>query len=222
MLSQSSLLAVATAALTSTASAAMGPSFSTGPVGNGAYIIESTSTLTLPTVPADQNNDLSLWVGMGTSNGDLIQSIVDNFQSRDWDIFAYTLVKTGENSQMPVQTASTPATKGDTVTMHYKFDESSGNYTQLVSINGKQIAELSTSSGQAQGWGSAVECGENTCGTVPAHKWSDTKIVLSSADPNFAQTLGKGPGVTGELSTSDGGVTWTATDINVPEFTFGS
>ena len=101
-----------------------------------------------------------------------------------------------------------------------KFDETSNNYTQYVSINGQVVSELSTSSGEAQGWGSAVECAETTCGTVGAHKWTDTKIVLSSADPNYDQTLGKGQGVTGELSTSDGGVTWVATDINIPEFTF--
>lgn len=118
MPSQRSILAVAAAALTSTASAAMGPAFSTGPVGSGAYIIESTSTLTLPAVPADQANDLSLWVGMGTSNGDLIQSIADNWQSSDWEIYAYTLVKTGDNSQMPVQTAATAASEGDQITMH--------------------------------------------------------------------------------------------------------
>ena len=101
-----------------------------------------------------------------------------------------------------------------------KFDETTSNYTQYVSINGQVVSELSTSSGEAQGWGSAVECAETTCGTVGAHKWTDTKIVLSSADPNYDQTLGKGQGVTGELSTSDGGVTWVATDINIPEFTF--
>jgi hypothetical protein len=32
---------------------------------------------------------------MGTSNGDLIQSIADNWSSENWSIFAYTLVKTG-------------------------------------------------------------------------------------------------------------------------------
>ena len=118
MLSQRSLLALAAAALTSSANAAMGPAFSTGPVGNGAYIIESTSTLTLPAVPANQANDLSLWVGMGTSNGDLIQSIADNWNSDKWSIYAYTLVKTGDNSQMPVQTDGTDANAGDKITMH--------------------------------------------------------------------------------------------------------
>jgi hypothetical protein len=73
-------------------------------------------------------------------------------------------------------------------------------------VNGQQVSTLSTSDGQAQGWGSAVECAEDNCGTVAAHKWVDTKITLDTADPNYDQTTGKGQGVTGEMSTSDGGV----------------
>jgi hypothetical protein len=56
---------------------------------------------------------------------------------------------------------------------------------------------------------------------MAAHKWIDTKITLNTADPNYDQTMGKGQGVTGEMSTSDGGVTWTVTDIGIPAFTFG-
>ncbi|EKG13824.1 hypothetical protein MPH_09006 [Macrophomina phaseolina MS6] len=200
----------------------MGPAFSTGPVSSGSWIREATSTLVLPKAPSGSSGDASLWVGMGTSNGDLIQSIADNWNSDSWSIFGYTLLSTGANSQMPVQTDETAAAAGDKITMHYKFDDASGNYTQIVSINGKAVAELSTSDGHAQGWGSAVECAEENCGTMPAHSWEDTKIILDSADPNYINTMGKGEGVTGEMSTSDGGKTWTVTTINIPEFTFGS
>jgi hypothetical protein len=100
------------------------------------------------------------------------------------------------------------------------YNDASKNYTQLVSINGKQVAELSTSSGHAQGWGSAVECGANDCGTMGAHKWINTKIILDKPDPNYIRTNAKGPGVTGDMSTSDGGKTWTVTTINIPKFTF--
>lgn len=74
--------------------AAMGPAFSTGPVSSGSWIREATSTLTLPKAPSGNSGDASLWVGMGTSNGDLIQSIADNWNSNDWSVFAYTLVST--------------------------------------------------------------------------------------------------------------------------------
>jgi hypothetical protein len=91
-----------------------------------------------------------------------------------------------------------------------------------VLVNGVQVSTLSTSDGEAQGWGSAVECAAEDCGTVPAHSWINTKIILDSADPNYDQTMGKGNGVTGEMSTSDGGITWIVTTIEIPEFTFGS
>lgn len=74
--------------------AAMGPAFSTGPVASDSFIRESTSTLVLPKAPSGSSGDASLWVGMGTSNGDLIQSIADNWQSSSWSIFAYTLLST--------------------------------------------------------------------------------------------------------------------------------
>ncbi|KAF9887947.1 hypothetical protein FE257_009469 [Aspergillus nanangensis] len=204
------------------ANAAMGPAFSTGPVASDSFIREATSTLTLPDVPSGTSGITSLWVGMGTSNGDLIQSIADNWESDEWSIYAYTLLKTGDNSQMPVQGESSAAKAGDKVTMHYKFDDASGNYTQTVSVNGNTVSTLSTSDGQAQGWGSAVECAESNCGTVGAHSWSDTQIILDVADPDYINTMGKAEGVTGDMTTSDGGKTWVVSTIDIPEFTFTS
>ncbi|KAF3399857.1 hypothetical protein F1880_008167 [Penicillium rolfsii] len=211
-------------ALTAIASvnAAMGPAFSTGPVASDSFIRESTSTLVLPKAPSGSSGDASLWVGMGTSNGDLIQSIADNWQSSSWSIYAYTLLSTSATTQMPVQGDSSTANAGDKVTMHYKFDDSTGNYTQTVLVNGEVVSTLSTSDGRAQGWGSAVECAENNCGTVPAHTWIDTQIILDTADPNYINTLGKGEGVTGDMTTNDNGKTWTVSTISIPEFTFGS
>lgn len=57
--------------------AADGPYFSTGATSSGVYIKQATATLILPDAPTNNQGDLSLWVGMGTSDGDLIQSIAD-------------------------------------------------------------------------------------------------------------------------------------------------
>ncbi|GKT82306.1 hypothetical protein Ct61P_00156 [Colletotrichum tofieldiae] len=226
MPSTSQLLSALAVTAVAGVQAAMGPAFSTGPVASDSFIREATSTLVLPAAPANNKGSASLWVGMGTSNGDLIQSISDNSNydntgTDKWSIFAYTLLKTGDNSQMPVQTEGTDASEGDRITMHYKFDDASQNYTQTVSINDKVVATLSTKNGEAQGWGSAVECATEDCGTVGAHSWINTKIILDKEDPNYINTLGKGQGVTGDMSTSDGGKTWTVTTIEIPEHTFG-
>ncbi|KAH8651928.1 hypothetical protein BGZ60DRAFT_533799 [Tricladium varicosporioides] len=200
--------------------AAMGPAFSTGPVASNSFIREAMSTLVLPNAPSGSSGDLSLWIGMGTSNGDLIQSIADNWKSTSWSLFAYTLLKTGANSQMPVQGKSSTATPGTQVTMHYKYDDTTRNYTQTVVVNGKTVSTLSTSDGHAQGFGTAVECAETNCGTVGAHSWINTKIIMDVADPNYIKTLYKGQGVTGDMTTSDGGKTWTVSTINIPQFKF--
>jgi hypothetical protein len=50
--------------------------------------------------------------------------------------------------------------------------------------------------------------------------WIDTKIILDRADPNYKNTNYKGQGVTGEMSTSDGGKTWTVSTIHIPQYTF--
>ncbi|KAH8770988.1 hypothetical protein F5883DRAFT_666459 [Diaporthe sp. PMI_573] len=214
----------ALAAAAASVNAAMGPALSTGPVAESSWIRESTATLVLPDVPSNNKGDASLWVGMGTSNGDLIQSISDNYQSDTWSIYAYTLVSLGVGNGQTVVQDDTPtqANPGDEVTMHYKFEDASGNYTQTVSINGEVVSTLSTSSGHAQGWGSSVECAAEDCGTVPAHKWTEAKIILDSADASYDKTLGLGQGVTGSMTTSDGGVTWEIGTFEIPEFTFGS
>ncbi|MCJ1445628.1 MAG: hypothetical protein MMC23_006133 [Stictis urceolatum] len=221
MPSSRQLISALAAVASTSVDAAMGPAFSTGPVGGGSWIREATSTLVLPKAPSGSSGDTSLWVGMGTSNGDLIQSIADNWDASNWDIFAYTLLSTGPSSQMPVQAPGGKANAGDKVTMHYKFDDASGNYTQTVLVNGSQVSTLSTSDGHAQGFGSAVECAANNCGTVPAHTWLDTEIILETADPNYIRTNVKGAGVTGDMETSDGGKTWTVATIQIPQFTFG-
>ncbi|KAI9705703.1 MAG: hypothetical protein M1820_005113 [Bogoriella megaspora] len=206
--------------------AAFGPAFSTGPVASNSFIREATSTLILPKAPSGSSGDTALWVGMGTSNGDLIQSIADNYAQSNWNIFAYTLKETSPTSQVPIQAPGSTANAADQVTMHCErsdyhiYSDSTGNYTQYVLVNGKQVSTLSTSDGHAQGWGSAVECAQTNCGTVPAHSWTNTKLILDVADPNYIKTLGKSSGVTGDMSTSDGGKTWTVTTINIPQFTF--
>lgn len=136
------LSAFAAAAVVAKVNAAMGPAFSTGPTADDTFIRESWATLILPSAPSDNNGDLSLWVGMGTSNGDLIQSIAENWSSDNWNVYAYTLMSTGgrqlcfsceslevqvltvvfrpANSQMPVQDDGSTADAGAHVTFHCK------------------------------------------------------------------------------------------------------
>lgn len=54
-----------------------------------------------------------------------------------------------------------------------------------------------------------------------ASAWTDTKIILDVADANYINTLAKGEGVTGgDMTTSDGGKTWTISTFGIPDHTF--
>jgi hypothetical protein len=50
--------------------------------------------------------------------------------------------------------------------------------------------------------------------------WINTKIILDVADPDYIDTLYKTSGVTGDMTTTDGGKTWTVSTINIPQYTF--
>ncbi|KAH8668691.1 hypothetical protein BX600DRAFT_538715 [Xylariales sp. PMI_506] len=207
--------------LAATANAAFGPAFSTGPTASGVYIYSSTATLILPNGPsgAGSGYDLSLWVGMGTSDGDLIQSIADNYNS-EWTVFAYTLKETSPTSQEVIEGPIAAASASQQVKMVYQYQSSTGNYTQTVYLNNVVVSTLSTSDGLAEGWGSAVECAADNCGTVPAHQWIDVEIVLSAADPTYIDTFYLEGGAEATMTTSDGGKTWNVGTITIPQFTF--
>ncbi|OJZ80124.1 hypothetical protein ASPFODRAFT_65959 [Aspergillus luchuensis CBS 106.47] len=203
MYTRAQVLAALAAISATDVNAAMGPAFSTGPLSR----LSSSAT-----APSGGFSDAitSLWVGMGTSNGDLVQPITDNWQQKQLD-------------HEPIYgDGQADGTKGDKVTMHYKFDGSTGSYTQTVLINGKTASTLSTSDGKALGWGSAVECAEDNCDTVGDHSWTNATIILDVADPNYINALAKGCGVSGDMSTSDSSKTWTVTTINIPEYSFPS
>lgn len=125
-------------------------------------------------------------------------------------------------------TVSKPQESYTTVTSPYirklttnvdEYDDNSGNYTQTVLVNGDVVSTLSTSDGKAQGWGSAVECGAEDCGTVPAHTWINCSIILDSADMAYSDTLALGTDVEGSM-TSEDGKTWTIGTISIPGWSF--
>ncbi|KAI1842662.1 hypothetical protein JX266_011124 [Neoarthrinium moseri] len=199
-----------------------GPYFSLGPTKS--WIREANTTLVLPTVPNPAVDRLALWPGMGTSDGDLIQAIAVatanpatecRGTTGQWCVFASTL-----ESQQEAGTQS-PQNAGAHLIIHYVYNDSTQKYDQAVSINGKVLSTLSTSSGNAQGWGTAVECQESACpGTVATHQYLDTTIVLNAADPTFGNTLALNEVSSSGLSTTDGGKTWVVKTIKVQQHTF--
>ncbi|KAI8653881.1 hypothetical protein LRP88_00379 [Fusarium phalaenopsidis] len=199
-----------------------GPAFSLGPTKS--WIREATTTLVLPKVPNPPKDRLALWPGMGTSGGDLIQALAVAFSdpkrecgasAGQWCTWASTL----QGEQLGGK--QVPAKAGTKLTIHYVYNDSTGKYDQTVTVGGSVISSLSTSSGHAEGWGTAVECQDDACvGTVAAHQYLDTTIILNEADKSFGNTLGINEADSSGLHTTDGGKTWEVTTINIHSHTF--
>lgn len=120
-----------------------------------------------------------------------------------------------------------------------KYNDSTGQVDQTVSVNGNVGSTLSTcmysrhshfslscptdcvvASGKGGlGWGTAMECQQENCGTVPEHHYIDTQLTMSAANPNYKNTLCLN-GSSGDLVTSDGGFTWTVSDIKINQYTY--
>ncbi|KAM0544010.1 hypothetical protein ACHAPJ_012035 [Fusarium lateritium] len=222
-----------------------GPAFSLGPTKS--WIREATTTLVLPKVPSPAKDRLALWPGMGTSGGDLIQAlavafsdpnawsadfVVDRLAIQQQDIRLIGNSNCGAKAGQWCTWASTlqgeqlggkqvPADAGSKLTIHYVYNDSTGKYDQTVALNGKVVSSLSTSSGHAEGWGTAVECQDDACvGTVAAHQYLDTTIILNEADKTFKDTLGLNEATSSGFSSSDGGKTWAVSKININAHTF--
>ncbi|KAH6658023.1 hypothetical protein BKA67DRAFT_204807 [Truncatella angustata] len=191
-----------------------------------AWIRSAKTTLVIGAIPSPRVDRLAIWPGMATSGGDLIQALAVSFADPDdncggnpeeWCTWASTLEVTQKYGTM------IPATEGTHITMYYIYNDRTEMYDQTVSVNGQVISTLSTSSGKAQNWQTAVECQESACSsTVPAHRYIDTTIVLDCADETFANSLATYETTSSGFTTSDGGITWTVDTININEYTFKS
>ncbi|KAF4555971.1 Hypothetical protein D9617_2g059370 [Elsinoe fawcettii] len=216
------------------ATASFGNAFSTGPTADGNFIRVANSTLIVPRAPRPQMSLLSLWTGMGTSNGDLIQALVESYAGdlgntgikgtcgllnatgNEWCAYASTLNGSGQ-----IGADQRVIKPGDKVKMSYMLNDETNMYDQYVYINGEFTSKLSTASGRAIGWGTAEECQpEAPCSLVPAHDWVNTVLVLDKPQPDYNNTFGWGK-ANGTLTTVDGGKTWKGPRISIETWDSG-
>ncbi|KAJ5318862.1 hypothetical protein MYU51_012699 [Penicillium brevicompactum] len=217
-----SLAVLAVLGLVNAETIGFGPYFSLGPTSS--WIREANTTLVLPEAPSPQQDRLALWPGMGTSAGDLIQALAVSFSdpsancgatSGQWCTWASTL----QGEQLGGK--QVPANAGDEINMHYKYNDDTSKFDQTVSINGEVVSTLSTTSGHAQGYGTAVECQAEACkGTAAAHEYLDTTVILNAADSSFGDTLAINEATSSGLKTSDNGKTWTVSSIKIQSHTY--
>lgn len=154
--------------LVSAGPSGFGHACSSGPTADGNWIRTANSTLVVPSPPLPQKGLLSLWVGMGTSDGDLTQALVESYNdaidegcsvlSGDWCAWTSTLVSAGQQGGRQVL-----ANVGDRVQMSCTYscssfqclqcadvnaqdmyNDNTGNYDQYVLVNGVVVSTFST------------------------------------------------------------------------------
>ncbi|KAI4737414.1 hypothetical protein E4T50_12104 [Aureobasidium sp. EXF-12298] len=195
-----------------------GNAFSLG--ATTSYIVEAETTLYPGKTQSGDTPRLALWPGMGTDENQLIQAIVlassdaqgaecggEPHVNGEWCAFASAL-----QNDVQLQGATFP------VKSNQGYDETSGNTTQTVSIEGKIVSTLSTKSGKAIGFGTAEEAQNEFEGVVYEHSYVNTTVVLAATDAQFASTLGK-TGATGTLVTKDN-KTFKVDKITIAEYSF--
>ncbi|KAI1757648.1 hypothetical protein F4782DRAFT_479316 [Xylaria castorea] len=185
-----------------------------------ATIVEASATVILPSVPNPITGDLALWSAIQLDK-DFIQGVSENAPAGlgyctnlggNWCNFAYALTP---NAQVGKSVVAAPGTR---VRTHYKLNSSTTLWDQSVYVNDQLVSSVSTSQGQKGNiFYISVECAARPCAAAPAHSWEDVSIILSTPNPNWKHTGSWNFGATGgEMTTSDGGQTWTFTTLNIP------
>ncbi|KAI3316848.1 hypothetical protein HD806DRAFT_551323 [Xylariaceae sp. AK1471] len=189
---------------------------------NNITILEASATLLLPISPPPITGALALWSAI-TLDKDFIQGVTENAPTgvgycanlgSNWCNIAYAL------TPMPNITNGTPviAVPGARVRTHYLYNSETSMWDQNLYVNDQPVSNISTSKGQT---GSifyiAIECAAGICPAAPPHSWENLSITLSDEYSAFQRSGSWGYGATGgEMSTPDGGKTWTFTTLNVP------
>nr|POF26039.1 hypothetical protein CFP56_22187 [Quercus suber] len=164
--------------------AAMGNAFSTGPTAHGNFITYASATLVVPHSPAPQVGLLSLWTGMGMSNGDLVQALVESYSG---DAYLSTRRSVYESLLHNLATILTS-----------KSSRPDGRRPKASSGGRSCHPDIfwTATGGKALGFGTAEECQPDyPCGIVPAHGtltstdgkvWHGDRIHIDEVDFNYA------------------------------------
>ncbi|KAK0466914.1 uncharacterized protein EV420DRAFT_1474327 [Desarmillaria tabescens] len=212
-----SLSLVALALLAAVKADSWGPAYSLGPTSSA--IIEASTTFTPGAPPITPKDALFLWIGISNSTSGLIQAGVDQLadnnaycgaSSTQWCATAsYFGVVNGATTQLNGDL--TPLDGDQSITIHYKADDNL-TWDQVISTLQSYDGPLLNG-----GFGTGTECQSDCTGSTSVQKYTNTTIVLQSADPSFSSTLGKGTGVVAsDMVTADGGKTWTIASIQIP------
>ncbi|KAF2237077.1 hypothetical protein EV356DRAFT_497375 [Viridothelium virens] len=202
-------------------------SIQANPISN-PYINHVYTSLIVPPAPSTQENILSLWPGLyttGTFGQGTVQTFIMSYgdpaeacggQIGDWCVMArYLNTSTGSMTSANMKSIG----KGAPVVVEYTYNYNAGSYTQISVSNGAVLSYETAGFGVGYIFSPTVQCDGNAIGTVPAHTYVNTTIILALHDPNFntTATINFNNANMTDMTTNDGGKTWFISEINMFE-----
>ncbi|KAF2398167.1 hypothetical protein EJ06DRAFT_523515 [Trichodelitschia bisporula] len=200
-----------------------GPTFGWRTSRSKSYIIEAETTLHPGLPPAGKLPRLALWPGLDTKDG-LVQPIIVSTKKEEyakckttetqWCVFAsylkYPLTQKMGNQVVMEGT--------DALTMKFKYNKTVGGYEQWLYLKGSMVSYVASPTGMSKSFYTDVECQQDHVGVVKAHNYTETKITLSEADPQWGlNPSNHAMACADKISTPDGGKTWIVPTIRVSE-----
>ncbi|RDI81906.1 hypothetical protein Vi05172_g8019 [Venturia inaequalis] len=197
-----------------------------------SYLIGYSTTLRVPRYPGTSEGLAVVWPGINTDARptNLVQTIVGAERARRSSCLgkatgqqwcAFTSTNIGITQQKSGK--GIPVEEGTDLFITYKYDETTKQFTQTLSIDGKEVSRQSLAVGKGTRFNTAVEVQRGFSGTIAAHSYRNNTFTFAAADPGFPGSLRVGRGiVASEPVTADGGKVWTVDEILIPDSKYGS
>ncbi|KAF2402701.1 hypothetical protein EJ06DRAFT_456273, partial [Trichodelitschia bisporula] len=178
-----------------------------------SYIQSAETTLHPGPPPKPAQARLALWPGLDVPKG-LVQPIIVSSDEQcgdatpeHWCVFASMIVGNAKQEM-----GKRVALAGDqSLVMKFVYNTTLKGYHQSLFIppNPQPVSILNIASGPSTSFYTATECQSKHAGTVNAHTYTETTIVLSEPDPNWGKTPTYSfMGCADSATTDDGGKTW--------------
>ncbi|KAF2663632.1 hypothetical protein BT63DRAFT_460747 [Microthyrium microscopicum] len=197
-----------------------------------SYLVEYSGVLRVPKVPDSPKGLVVVWPGINTDARptNLVQtcigagSAIKSFcpggkvAANQWCGFTSTNIGiTAQRSGKGV-----PINENTDLLIAYKYDETTKQFAQTLTIDGKEVSRQSIAVGKGNRFNTAVEVQYGFSGTVLQHTYKNNTFKFAAADPGFPKSIMKAGGTTySPPASADGGKTWTVDLITIPDSSYG-
>ncbi|QDS74256.1 hypothetical protein FKW77_003058 [Venturia effusa] len=152
-----------------------------------SYLVEYSTTLRVPKYPDSSKGLIVIWPGINTDARptNLVQTCIgaaaarpsfcyDKAKGQQWCAFTSTnigITKQKAGKGLPIEA-------GKDLFITYKYDESTKEFAQTLSIDGREVSHQSLAIGKGNRFNTAVEVQYGFSGTILAHSKSPTLTLI--------------------------------------------